>query len=92
MVAVARKRTARKKAAPKKKPAPKKKASPKAGSDVDLATVELPKVGELVKFLAKFDDAKDIKALMKRDSRKTAQAHYEARLTELSGAAKGKKD
>jgi large subunit ribosomal protein L4 len=78
--------------APKKKPAPKTKASAKAGSDVDLATVELPKVGELVKFLAKFDDAKAIKALMKRDSRKTAQAHYEARLTELSGAAKGKKD
>jgi hypothetical protein len=80
------------KAEPKAKAAPKKKPSPKAGSDVDLATVELPKVGELVKFLAKFDDAKDIEALMKRDSRKTAQAHYKARLTELSGAAKGKKD
>ncbi len=46
----------------------------------------------MAEFLAQFDTVSDIKALMARDSRKTAQAHYEARLTELSGAAKGKKD
>ena len=46
----------------------------------------------MAKFLAQFDDVSDIKALMARDSRKTAQAQYEARLTELSGSGKGKKD
>ena len=74
--------------------APKKQASPKAsadGSELDLSTIKLPKVGEMAVFLAQFDDESDIKALKARDSRKTAQAHYEARLTELSGAAKGKK-
>ena len=82
-------------AAPKKKATPKKKAAPKSsepsGSEVDLSAIKLPKVGDMAEFLAQFDTVSDIKALMARDSRKTAQAHYEARLTELSGAAKGKK-
>ena len=84
------------KAAPKAEAAPKKKAAPKSsepsGSEVDLSAIKLPKVGDMPGFLAQFDTVSDIKALMARDSRKTAQAHYEARLTELSGAAKGKKD
>ena len=93
-------------AAPKKKAASKspkkappkssKKASPKSqvasGIKLDLSTVKLPKVGDMVAFLAQFDNESDIKALKKRDSRKTAQPHYEARLMELSGSAKGKKD
>ena len=84
------------KAASKAKAAPKKKAAPKSsavsGGDLDLSAVKLPKVGDMAEFLAQFDTESDIKALKARDSRKTAQAHYEARLTELSGAAKGKKD
>ena len=83
------------KAPPKAKAAPKKKAAPKsssaAASELDLATVKLPKVGDMAKFLTQFDNAADIKTLMARDSRKTVQAHYEARLGELSGSAKGKK-
>ena len=85
----------KKKVAPKKKAAPRKKAAPKSsepsGSEVDLSAIKLPKVGDMAEFLAQFDTVSDIKAMMARDSRKTAQAHYEARLTELSGAAKGKK-
>ncbi len=76
-------------AAPKKQTAPKASA---AGSELDLSAIKLPKVGDMAAFLAQFDNESDIKALKARDSRKTAQAHYEARLTELSGAAKGKKD
>ena len=97
---------AKAKAAPKKRAASKssKKASPKSskraspkseaasGTGLDLSTIKLPKVGDMVAFLAQFDDESDIKALKKRDSRKTAQPHYEARLMELSGSAKGKKD
>ena len=83
------------KAAPKAEAGPKKKAAPKSlgasGSELDLSAIKLPKVGDMPGFLAQFDTVSDIKALMARDSRKTAQAHYEARLTELSGAAKGKK-
>jgi large subunit ribosomal protein L4 len=72
----------------------KAKASPKssAGSELDLSTLKLPKVGDMAAFLAQFDDESDINALKARDSRKTAQAHYEARLTELSGGSKGEKD
>ena len=85
----------KKKVAPKKKAAPRKKAAPKSsepsGSEVDLSAIKLPKVGDMAEFLAQFDTVSDIKAMMARDSRKTAQAHYEARLTEVSGAAKGKK-
>ena len=84
------------KAAPRAEAAPKKKAAPKSSaasrSDLDLSAIKLPKVGDMAEFLAQFDTESDIKALMARDSRKTARAHYEARLTELSGAAKGKKD
>ena len=84
------------KATPKKKAAPKKKAVAKtsgaSGTDLDISTVKLPKVGDMAGFLAQFDSVSDIRALMARDSRKTALAHYEARLTELSGAAKGKKE
>ena len=75
--------------------APKKKASPKAsaasGTELDLSTIKLPKVGDMAGFLAQFDNESDIKTLKARDSRKTAQPHYEARLVELSGPAKGKK-
>jgi hypothetical protein len=46
----------------------------------------------MAKFLAQFDNVSDIKTLMARDSRKTAGACYEVRLSELSGSAKGKKD
>jgi large subunit ribosomal protein L4 len=87
---------ASKEAAPKatKKAGPKAstKAVPKSGDEQDLSTVKLPPVGDMAKFLAQFDVEADVKALMKRDSRKTALPHYEARLTELSGSAKGKKD
>ena len=75
--------------------APKKKAAPKAsaasGAELDLSTIKLPKVGDMAGFLAQFDNESDIKTLKARDSRKTAQPHYEARLVELSGPAKGKK-
>ena len=75
--------------------APKKKAAPKAsaasGTKLDLSTIKLPKVGDMAEFLAQFDNESDIKTLKARDSRKTAQPHYEARLVELSGPAKGKK-
>ena len=90
-----------KKAAPKAETAPKAKEAPKkaaakssvaSGSELDLSTIKLPKVGDMAKFLAQFDNESDIKTLMARDSRKTAQASYEARLSELSGSAKGKKD
>ena len=81
---------AKAKAQPKKKAAPKSSAAASA-SELDLSTIKLPKVGDMAKFLAQFDNVSDIKTLMARDSRKTAQAHYEARLSELSGSAKGKK-
>ena len=75
--------------------APKKKASQKAsaasGAELDLSTIKLPKVADMAGFLAQFDNESDIKTLKARDSRKTAQPHYEARLVELSGPAKGKK-
>ena len=74
---------------------PKKKASPKSsaasGTELDLSTIKLPKVGDMAEFLAQIDNESDIEALRARDSRKTAQPHYEARLAELSGSAKGKK-
>ena len=73
----------------------KKKASPKAsaasGAESDLSTIKLPKVADMAGFLAQFDNESDIKTLKARDSRKTAQPLYEARLVELSGPAKGKK-
>ena len=75
------------KAAPKKVP-PTTAAS---GSELDLSSIKLPNVGDLAAFLAQFDDDSDIKTLKARDSRKTAAAHYDARLAELSGAPKGKK-
>ena len=72
-----------------------KQASPKSsaasGSELDLSTIKLPKVGDMAEFLAQFDNESDVEALKKRDSRKTAQPHYEARLVELSGSTKGKK-
>jgi large subunit ribosomal protein L4 len=82
-------------AAPKEKQAKAapKKAPPTAasGSELDLSSIKLPNVGDLAAFLAQFDDDSDIKTLKARDSRKTAVAHYDARLAELSGAPKGKK-
>jgi large subunit ribosomal protein L4 len=53
---------------------------------VDVATVKLPNVGDLAVFLAQFDDVAEVAALQERDSRKTAQGHYEDRLAELGGA------
>ena len=67
------------------------KSSAASGSELDLSTIKLPKVGDMAEFLAQFDSESDIEALKARDSRKTAQPHYEARLVELSGSAKGKK-
>lgn len=82
-------------AAPKEKQAKAapKKAPPTAasGSELDLSSIKLPNVGDLAAFVAQFDNDSDIKALKARDSRKTAVAHYDARLAELSGSAKGKK-
>ena len=66
--------------------APKVQADTIAGG-IDVATVKLPKVGDMSDFLAQFDSADDVKALQARDSRKTAQVHYDARLLELSGGA-----
>ncbi len=67
-------------------PAPETEA-PAAEAGIDVASVKPPKVGELSDFLAQFDSAADVKALKANDSRKTAQAHYDARLLELSGGA-----
>ncbi len=82
------------KSAAKADKAPKAKDSPKSpppsGSELDVSSIKLPNVGGLVEFLAQFDSESDIKALQARDSRKTAQAHYEARLSELSGPTQGK--
>jgi hypothetical protein len=68
-----------------KKPEPEATAEAEGG--IDIASVKPPKVGELSDFLAQFDSADDVKALKANDSRKTAQAHYDARLLELSGGA-----
>ena len=65
-------------------PAPETEA-PDAEGGIDIASVKPPKVGELAEFLAQFDSADDVNALKANDSRKTAQAHYDARLLELSG-------
>ena len=78
------------KAEPKAEAKPKTKSGTKA-HELDLSTVKLPKVGDMAEFVAQFDNESDIKALKARDSRKTAQPHYDARLAELSGSAKGKK-
>ena len=74
------------------KPKVEKEAAPKAekpaeAAPADAAAVKPPKVGELADFLANIDSADDVKALKAADSRKTAQAHYDARLLELSGGA-----
>lgn len=50
-------------------------------------TFELPKVSDLADFLAGVDDADRVRAMQAQDARKTAQAHYEARLQELEGGA-----
>ena len=92
----------RRKAAPESKPKPKAKVESEAppetktveaasGTELDLSTIKLPKVGDMPEFLAQFDNESDIKALKARDSRKTAQPHYATRLVELSGPGKGKK-
>ncbi len=54
---------------------------------VDVGTVKLPKVADLSDFLAQFDSVDDVKALKARESRKTAQAYYDARVIDLSGGA-----
>ena len=67
------------------KKAAKKKETDTAKSGLDASSVMLPKVGDLAEFLTQFDSAADVEALRSRDSRKTAQARYEARLLELTG-------
>lgn len=57
-------------------------------AEVDVATVKLPKIGDLGDFLAQFSSVEEVAALQARDARKTAQSHYEARLSELSGDEK----
>ena len=71
------------------KPTAEKKAEVEAPIEggIDVATVKLPRVGDMSDFLAQFDSVDDVKALEARDSRKTAQAHYHARLLALSGGA-----
>jgi large subunit ribosomal protein L4 len=67
-------------------PAPEAAASePASDAGSDVESVKLPKVGELGAFLAGYDSISDVEALQARDSRKTAQGHYEARVAELSG-------
>ena len=61
--------------------------APAAEEGIDVSSVKPPKVGDLGEFLTQFDSADDVKALKANDSRKTAQAHYDARLLELSGGA-----
>ncbi len=56
-------------------------AEPDAAVDVD--DIELPTVSKLAAFLADLDDPAVVRALQERDERKTAQAHYDARLAEL---------
>jgi large subunit ribosomal protein L4 len=58
-------------------------------SELDVATIKLPKVADMAEFLAQFDNESDIKALQARDSRKTVQTHYEVRLMEISTGKKG---
>jgi large subunit ribosomal protein L4 len=55
--------------------------------DFDVANIKLPKVSEMRDFLAQFDSVNEVKDLQARDNRKTAQAHYNARLLELSDDA-----
>jgi len=79
-------------AAPKAEAAEKKAAEPEATPEVaeaaaapEAAAAKPPKVGELAAFLAEMDSADDVKALQANDARKTAQAHYDARLAEIEG-------
>lgn len=62
-----------------------KSETPQATDGFDPESVALPKVGDLADFLAGVDDPAHVEALQVRDSRKTAQAHYAARLEALSG-------
>jgi large subunit ribosomal protein L4 len=76
-------------------PKPEKPAEPEATPEVaeapaadggsDVGSVKPPKIAELADFLAQIDSAATVKALQASDARKTAQAHYDARLTELEG-------
>ena len=59
--------------------------APAADGGSDVGSVKPPKIGELADFLAQIDSAATVKALQASDARKTAQAHYDARLTELEG-------
>jgi hypothetical protein len=79
-------KTAAPKAKAKAAPAPETEA-PTADEGIDVSSVKPPKVSDLGEFLAQFDSADDVKTLKANDSRKTAQAHYDARLLELSGGA-----
>jgi large subunit ribosomal protein L4 len=69
--------------AKEEKAAASEAAAPAATSDVE--SVKLPNVGDLAAFLQGYDNASDVEALQARDSRKTAQGHYEARVSEISG-------
>lgn len=84
--AKAKKAAAKPKAAtPKADVAPVVEAADAGSGDIDVATVKLPKVGDLGEFLAQFSSVEEIVALQARDARKTAQAQYESRMAELSG-------
>lgn len=95
--AKARKKKPAKKAKKKAEPEAKKKEKPVAKKDegkaeekaaepsVEPDEIELPIVAELADFLQGFDDPELIRALQERDSRKTAQRHYDARVEELTG-------
>ena len=81
---------AEKAAAAKVKGGAAAEAAPDAAEEkggADKASVKPPKVGELADFLAQIDSAEYVRTLKAADSRKTAQAHYDARLLELSGGA-----
>lgn len=72
---------------PEAEPAPEPEEEEPAAEAAapDVSEVELPTVKELADFLAGFDDVDTIRALQERDGRKTAQAHYERRIEELTG-------
>ncbi len=74
-------------AAPEVEEAPAAEVAPaeEGSDDFDPETVTLPKVGDLAEFLAGVTEVAHVEALQARDSRKTAQAHYAARLEELAG-------
>lgn len=64
---------------------PAKAPEAKTPEDGEAKTAPLPKVSDLPGVLAELSDEAAIRDMMDRDTRKTAVAHYEARLAELTG-------